>query len=74
MRKEQQSGVGALTASELRVARRASEGFTNRGIAQNLFVTVKTAEKDPLEKSIGASSGTRAFNGTGTLTPGRALA
>ena len=45
MRREQQSGVAALTASELRVARRASEGFTNRGIAQNLFVTVKTVEK-----------------------------
>ena len=45
IRKEQESGVAALTASELRVARRASEGFTNRGIAQNLFVTVKTVEK-----------------------------
>jgi len=45
MRREQVSGVGALTASELRVARRAGEGLANRGIAQDLFVTVKTVEK-----------------------------
>ena len=35
----------ALTASELRVARRAGEGLANREIAQGLFVTVKTVEK-----------------------------
>ena len=39
------TGVGALTASELRVARRAADGRTNREIAQELFVTMKAVEK-----------------------------
>lgn len=39
------SGVEALTASELRVARRAGQGRTNREIAQELFVTTKAVEK-----------------------------
>jgi DNA-binding CsgD family transcriptional regulator len=38
------SGVEALTASERRVAEMASEGLTNRDIAQALFVTEKTVE------------------------------
>lgn len=38
------SGVDALTPSELRVARLAAEGRTNREIAQSLFVTQKTVE------------------------------
>ncbi len=38
-------GVEALTASELRVARRAAHGQTNREIAQDLFVTMKAVEK-----------------------------
>jgi DNA-binding CsgD family transcriptional regulator len=38
------SGVDALTPSELRVARMAAEGMSNRAIAQALFVTVKTVE------------------------------
>jgi len=38
-------GVEALTASELRVARRAAQGRTNREIAQELFVTTKAVEK-----------------------------
>jgi DNA-binding CsgD family transcriptional regulator len=38
------SGVEALTASELRAARLAAEGLTNREIAQHLFVTQKTIE------------------------------
>lgn len=38
-------GVEALTASELRVARRAAAGRTNRDIAQELFVSVKAVEK-----------------------------
>jgi len=38
-------GVEALTASESRVARRAAGGRSNREIAQELFVTVKTVEK-----------------------------
>ena len=38
------SGAGALTPSELRVARLAVEGKTNRDIAQALYVTPKTVE------------------------------
>lgn len=38
-------GIQALTASELRVARRAADGRTNREIAQELFVTTKAVEK-----------------------------
>ena len=43
-RKMLRTGVDALTASELRVARMAAAGKTNRAIAQELFVTVKTVE------------------------------
>jgi DNA-binding CsgD family transcriptional regulator len=39
------AGVEALTASELRVARRAVHGSTNREIAQELFVTITAVEK-----------------------------
>jgi DNA-binding CsgD family transcriptional regulator len=38
------TGRDALTASELRVARLAAEGLTNRAIAQALFITTKTAK------------------------------
>ena len=38
------SGVGSLTAGELRVVNLAAEGQTNRDIAQTLFVTPKTVE------------------------------
>jgi DNA-binding CsgD family transcriptional regulator len=38
-------GIQALTASEMRVARRAADGRTNREIAQELFVTTKAVEK-----------------------------
>ena len=38
------TGVGALTASERRVATLAAGGQTNREIAQALFVTPKTVE------------------------------
>jgi DNA-binding CsgD family transcriptional regulator len=37
-------GVESLTPSERRVAQMASNGMTNRQIAQSLFVTVKTIE------------------------------
>jgi DNA-binding CsgD family transcriptional regulator len=43
-RKLQLSGVQALTASERRVCELAARGLTNRGIAQELFVTVATVE------------------------------
>ena len=39
------TGVEALTASELRTAKLAAEGFSNVEIAQRLFVTRKTVEK-----------------------------
>jgi DNA-binding CsgD family transcriptional regulator len=38
------SGIGALTASELRVAELAAEGHSNPEIAQALYVTRKTVE------------------------------
>ena len=38
------SGVESLTPGELRVARMAAEGMTNREIAQALFVTIKTVQ------------------------------
>jgi DNA-binding CsgD family transcriptional regulator/tetratricopeptide (TPR) repeat protein len=38
------TGRDALTASELRVARKAAEGATNREIAQTLFVSTRTVE------------------------------
>jgi DNA-binding CsgD family transcriptional regulator len=38
------TGLGSLTASELRVAELAAAGGTNREIAQTLFVTEKTVE------------------------------
>jgi len=43
-RSEWRTGVEALTPSELRVARLAAEGRTNREIAQTLYVTLKTVE------------------------------
>ena len=41
-RRERISGADSLTASELRVARMAANGMTNRQIAQALFITVRT--------------------------------
>jgi DNA-binding CsgD family transcriptional regulator len=43
-RRARLTGVESLTGSELRVARMAAEGLTNREIAQALFVTVRTVE------------------------------
>jgi DNA-binding NarL/FixJ family response regulator len=42
-RRDAYTGPEALTSSELRVARLAAEGLTNREIAQALFITGKTA-------------------------------
>ena len=41
-RRERVRGVDSLTASELRVARMAETGMTNRQIAEALFVTIRT--------------------------------
>jgi DNA-binding CsgD family transcriptional regulator len=38
------TGLDSLTASERRIAEHASEGLTNREIAQTLFVTARTVE------------------------------
>ena len=43
-RRVARTGVDSLTAAELRVARMAAEGMTNREVAQALFVTAKTVE------------------------------
>lgn len=43
-RRRDVSGIGALTASERRVAAMAAAGMTNREIAEALFVTLKTVE------------------------------
>src|SRR6266851_2951892 len=43
-RRDWRTGVEALTPSELRVARLALEGHSNREIAQLLYLTVKTIE------------------------------
>ncbi len=43
-RRPLRKGLDALTASERRVAEMAARGLSNRGIAQELFVTVKTVE------------------------------
>src|SRR5262249_31239483 len=43
-RRAHHSGLESLTATELRVARMAAEGLTNREVAQALFVTPKTVE------------------------------
>jgi len=43
-RREWRSGLEALTPGELRVARLAAEGHSNREIAHQLYVTLKTIE------------------------------
>ena len=43
-RRDWRRGAEALTPTELRVARLAAEGKTNRQIAQTLYVTLKTVE------------------------------
>jgi DNA-binding CsgD family transcriptional regulator len=44
-RRAAQTGIDALTASELRIAALARDGLSNPEIAQTLFVTRKTVEK-----------------------------
>jgi DNA-binding CsgD family transcriptional regulator len=43
-RRDWRRGVESLTPTELRVARLAAEGRTNREVAQTLYVTLKTVE------------------------------
>jgi DNA-binding CsgD family transcriptional regulator len=43
-RRPRSSGAGALTPAELRVARLAAQGMTNRQIAQSLFITLGTVK------------------------------
>ncbi|MBV9414843.1 MAG: helix-turn-helix transcriptional regulator [Solirubrobacterales bacterium] len=43
-RRDAITGRDALTAGELRVARLAADGLTNREIAQALFITTRTAK------------------------------
>jgi DNA-binding CsgD family transcriptional regulator len=43
-RREWRTGVEALTPSELRIVRLAADGRTNREIAHELYVTLKTVE------------------------------
>ena len=43
-RSHEESGVQALTASELRVARLAAAGHSNVDVAQQLYISVKTVE------------------------------
>ena len=43
-RRDAITGRDALTAGELRVARLAADGLTNREVAQALFITTKTAK------------------------------
>jgi DNA-binding CsgD family transcriptional regulator len=68
------TGLDALTASERRIAEYASEGLTNREIAQTLFITARTVEghltsvfrklhldsRDQLSAALGAGVGVRA--------------
>jgi DNA-binding CsgD family transcriptional regulator len=43
-RRDAASGAAALTPAELRTARMAADGLSNRDIAQALFVSMKTVE------------------------------
>jgi len=44
IRRDAQTGIAALTASERRIIEHAAPGATNPQIAQALFITVKTVE------------------------------
>jgi DNA-binding CsgD family transcriptional regulator len=64
-------GVDALTASELRTARMAAEGHSNREIAQALFVTIRTVEMHLTHayQKLEISSRTELPNALGTGLP-----
>jgi DNA-binding CsgD family transcriptional regulator len=62
-------GVDALTPAELRVARRAAEGLSNREIAQALFITSKTVV-DHLGSTYGKLQITSRAELAAALSPG----
>jgi len=68
-RRSRLSGIHALTPGELRVARLAAEGRTNREVAQALFITTKTV-KDHLGSTYGKLQVTSRAELAGALTGG----
>jgi DNA-binding CsgD family transcriptional regulator len=62
-------GIDALTPAELRVARKAAEGLSNREIAQALFITTKTVT-DHLGSSYGKLQITSRTELAAALAPG----
>jgi DNA-binding CsgD family transcriptional regulator len=62
-RRPRLSGLHALTPGELRVARLAAEGLTNREIAQALFITAKT-----VADHLGAAYGKLGINSRAELS------
>jgi DNA-binding CsgD family transcriptional regulator len=59
------AGTSALTPAELRVAERASAGMSNREIAAELFISVKTVETclSTAYRKLGIRSRTQLFTG-----------
>ncbi|MFN2543217.1 MAG: AAA family ATPase [Actinomycetota bacterium] len=67
-RRDWRTGLEALTTSELRVARLAADGRTNRQIAQELYITLKTVEGH-LARAYGKLEITGRGELTGVLDP-----